>query len=227
MSVAIKLASLVVHRVRKLRVSIEAPGRLSTLKKARRLQCQGQVLVGALLATAALQAAAQGWTITPDTELVEYTEKKEAAKALARDVRKEVEAALPLLRAYWQNGLSPAVPAQGKKFAALVRRADELSEPFGPFASCRGAAIFAQQLWQSHLGSQLKADVLYSAWQAYSEGLRDCQLSIDIPPAETITVVGPAERGDELPASCLDAGKNTWTCPASLRSAIEAANQKR
>ncbi|MFU1878428.1 hypothetical protein, partial [Enterococcus faecium] len=67
-------------------------------------------------------------------------------------------------------------------------------------------AIFAQQLWQSHLGSQLKADVLYSAWQAYSEGLRDCQLSIDVPPAETITVEGPAERGDELPASCLVAG---------------------
>lgn len=223
MSIAIKSAGLVIGRVRKLYLSFDLSDLRALFKKHLSLQCQGQVLLASLAFISVSHAApAADWAIEEDTELTEYHDKKEAAQKLMKDVQHEVEAALPVLRNYWKNGLSPQVPAQSRRFAALVQRGDQLSEPFRPFGPCRGAAIMADQIWTQHIASrELQADKLYFAWQNYSDTLRYCQHSIDVPPDETFTLIGPKERAHEVPKACLSVSDTSWSCPASARQTVE------
>ncbi|SAI74585.1 Uncharacterised protein [Bordetella ansorpii] len=226
-----KSVGVIAREIRRLQLVVCLDGSaLAGLKKSLKKKIRtnnAKVIFAATLTLGIVPACAAGiWTIQPDTELAEYTQKKEVAEVFLRDVRHEVEVALPVLRKYWESGISPAVPAQGRKFAKLTERGQQLSEPFRPFASCRGLGAAASQLWTAHLNSQMTANALYTAWHMYSESLRECQMSIDHPPEDTITVIGSPARANDLPSSCLNAGEGRWSCPAALRAKLEEANKK-
>lgn len=237
MRVSVERAGLVARSIKRASIRLElTPGMVKMLsaiaeKKRQLQQCRGQfaaaVLVGAAMAGPA--AAAGSWSVRDDGRVAEYNAARAAAVSYVNDVRGAMAASQPILRELWTQGQTPAVRAHASRFNALALRGDGIAKPLSPLASCRAVGAAAQQVWSNYAQTELSPERLYSASNAYSEVLRECQSSIDQPPVDSVIVSGPAARASELPADCaviLDVtgteppDRGTWSCPASVQAKL-------
>lgn len=172
-------------------------------------------------------SAKPGFRITGDNaaEIRKYTELKADATKLLQQVDAEMKKSDGVLARYKAKGLSPEVPAQGRRFAELAEYAnkkfgDALTQPLG---QCGGLGIIASSYWQDRLSERDLAMLKRSA-KTYAEQRRFCQEQIAMPPEATITVTGPASQSTAPEKGCLqvilfdDRSKTEWTCPKSLES---------
>lgn len=102
---------------------------------------------------------------------------KKAAKQFLQEVQQEVEKNNGLLRRYKAEGLSPEIPAHGRRLAALNKEAEKnFGLPInGGLGYCTGVIIYAESIWQLSLGSNDTASLARS----YKTAIHDCQSAIN------------------------------------------------
>lgn len=189
------------------------------------------LLIGMMVAVAG--HAATGYEVVANNSdaVKQYNQKLPIAKQFVADVLTENQRSETVLMKYREQGLSPDVPAQGKKFMGLREKGYKL---FGdtvfiePFGRCGAFGASAGDYWQSRLSNSLDQPAFK---KMMTQSLKDCRSQIANPPERTVTIKAPGGFDKPPFKGCLamldltttnPAQDTQWTCPErAVKKAVQ------